>query len=162
MIFRATHTTRILELQEWCSEYNNAPRCTTRDPVRRFMIGFYQLNQSICWKDSASADESKCAAALHFLMVGELLGCHIEQYVIPDISKLRASMSIYNKLFLTAITSAAKHIIYGTNAPNIKRRSRYDKNALSMDLGVVIQELLSMRDVGDSLYHAMEVMCGEI
>ena len=169
-MIRATDTTDIFELVEWCQEYRKSPRCNTIDPMRRFAIGFYQIYQGMKWRGTASEDESFAAAFMNFLMVIDLLDLHIEESMKGDLlnwglSNIRCYSLNFHEDLLYTLSHAQQMLVYYSDRTGIKRRDRYDKNILTTELVIAIGILIDRipkNKRAEAIFNATSVLTGEL
>jgi hypothetical protein len=161
---RAEHVSTILELQDWTRRLYRHGRYPC-DPVRRYAIGIYQLHQATDWIGSASEDESNAACAIHTVSACEALDIPLEQGIawenLVDIPFGNGS----DRELLYHLSKLQAQIVYATNLPSIRRRSRFARGIASSSEARIVEILLG-RIVNnkrpDALYTAMEIMQGEL
>jgi len=157
-------TENLIDLQLWCRDFYRTTKYPS-DEMRRFAIGFYQLYQGIDWGNSASADESYAAAAIHFLVIGEMLNLDIETYAPTELRVLvySRSTSLYMSL-LRNLSKAQAMLVYMTNDENVvNRKSRYNPDTLASCLGEAVRlcfRLIRPLDRAKAIETATQIMTG--
>jgi hypothetical protein len=138
-------TTNLIELQEWCRDYNRRNKFPC-DVKTRFAIGFYQIHQGMSWKDNGENKyESYAAAVLHFMMVGEALELKLESNLPTNIlNECKWTIESIGCTLLRLLSASQQQIIYGAKSNKTKRASRYNPNKLSNSLGIVCAYLVGL------------------
>jgi hypothetical protein len=138
-ILKPIETINLIEILNWCSDYNryNKYPCNI---FKRFLIAQYQIHQGMDWKDMGlNKYESYAAALLNFGMVCQLLELPIEQYIESDLSfpdHYRIENECYH--LLRYISLASQQLIYGDPENKTKRKSRFNKNKMTKSMGHII------------------------
>lgn len=147
MTLTKIRTNNLIELQEWCRDYHRYNKHPT-DFFTRFAIGFYQIYQGEAWKDEDNRNESFAAAAVHFIMVSEILELCLEKYMTNWFSQLTGEnkVNIDWKNLLCVLSKAQQHIFYKHKTyklnPDYQRKSRYNAETLAVCLRHAIVMLL--------------------
>ena len=161
---KSIKTTDLIDLQIWCREFSYKTKYPA-DEMRRFAIGFYQIYQGIEWKDTASSCESYAAAAIHFLMVSEMLELDVETYLPRDLgdSAYGTTDGVF-KCLLYKLSKAQSYLVYMTNEKNIvNRKGRYDPSKLCSCLSSCISHcfgLIRPADRAKAVELATQIMTG--
>jgi hypothetical protein len=133
--------------------------------IRRYAIGIYQLYQAYDWSGTTEEHESNAAASIHILAAAESLDIPLEQFLrihlLVDIPYRKRD----DGMLLYHISKLQGQLVYGTNSPGIRRKSRFNRNIAGPSLAYIIEELLGRVPVHERtyyLYSAMETMTGEL
>lgn len=148
-VVRATDTTNLVDLGQWCRDYNRY----TIYPCsfdKRFAIGFYQIWDYIDWKESTvNRDAAVAAASIHFIMVLEACELRIEAHLPIELKELHCLGELAWKWLMLHLSRAQQHILYRSQvkgmAGTVKtvRSTRYKPDLLERDLSTAIIHLLS-------------------
>lgn len=161
---RATATTDLLELQEWCRAFD---RWTPHpwDAVHRFVIGLYQIPGQKDWGEShLNKWESLASASIHFLIVGEKMRCGIEGNLDRQLDSFDAQPFRGDRV-LHHSGKAAQMLIYSAVSNRAARKDRFNLASLSLDLtGLIYCCLCGIPSVSRSMaiQDATLIMTGKL
>lgn len=150
-IIRETNTTNLVELCQWCRDYEkfNVYPCSAE---RRFIIATYQLAQAIAWQDVYNYSNRACedyesfaAGALHFIMVAEKFNICLPSFSVDYPNQIigwPTTLISYRNYALNH-GRVAQQLIYGARVKDIKRYSRGSRYS-EETLGIGIRNLVRM------------------
>jgi hypothetical protein len=168
MMLTSISTNSLVELQEWCRDYDrrNLHPC---DFFVRFAIGFYQIYQGIEWKDKYNKNESLAAASVHFIIVAEKLNLNLEEHLNKNIANWDYNSDINWKQLFCKLSKAQQHLFYHFKTfklnPNYQRKTRYNPKVLNKLLAESIGFLIGAiepdhRDM--AIEDATKIMSGRL
>jgi len=152
-ILRPIKSDNILELQEWCRNYDIHGKYPA-NILERFAIGLYQIYQGQEWKDILNRNESWCAAFIHFLTLAEKLNLDTESYIKEGTLDIG---------FILFISKAQQDVFYKHNAGKTKRSSRYDSQRLAWNMGRILSicyTKVPKEERPEGFYNATSIMLG--
>ena len=131
----------LVPLLDWCREYQlHGP--SKRNPLDRFCIGFYQIQQGSHWGNAGPvAWQSYCASALHFMMTAEALGLGVEQYLPRTIDEITETFIGWSGM-IAYTGKAVQQLMYRTADAHWRRR--YKKDSLRSALASSIEACMAM------------------
>lgn len=159
--------TTILELMEWCSDYNRRTQYPSA-ALKCFAIGFYQIHQGMEWKDGGlNKYESYAAAVLHFLRLSEQLQLPVEGALAGKFENfLYLSLDTVAYDLLRHLSATQQQLLYQSSFNKVKsRKSRYNADFLTHRLYLCIYSLVrairpDLRS--EAFYTASKIMTKEI
>lgn len=131
----------IYDIIVWCRDYEQRNKfpLNIKD---RFLIGFYQIYQGMSWKDNGiNKYEGYAAACIHFFMTAERLKVEVDSELKIKLSDFPHDI-LHCREVLKHLSSSAQQIIYGAKEYNTNRKSRFDKQKLTNELGKAIYYLI--------------------
>ncbi len=162
MRMRGINTTKTIDLLAWSRAYHRHTVFPVSD-FQRFSIAVYQVYQGMKWPQGCpSKHESFAAVALHSMMVAEAHEVDVWEHLPKDLLDVPQDFSW--KTLLLCLTGAQQMVFYKMNQRSA-RSKRYKPNILAGLLADMIKHAVMMVPKGrleDSLFDAMEVMCGEL
>lgn len=168
---QAIYSTSLVELQAWCSNYERHTKykCTV---LERFGIAFYQVGQALAWPaggnnhGSVNHYEAWAACILNLLMVAERCEIPVERAVQADLLVFCKAQDWQERLLLH-FAQAQRMLWYrelSLRAANVKRASRFDKQALTHSISQVVIECASLcgPNLPQAIYDASSVLTGKL
>lgn len=144
---RPIRTVDLLELKEWCREYQ--VRGTMPQPPNvRFGIGLYQIGQGDKWEVTSSGLtnaglQSYMSCVLHMLMLASALSVSPEvtfkSMRLDEIQVERMSV----KDLLYSLCKVQQHVIYHLHGLGSTRKCRFNPSVVERHLGRVISDMFA-------------------
>lgn len=163
---RSICTTDLVEILNWCREYNQFNRYPV-SPRGRFSIAFYQIYQGMHWEQqgpvNANANEGFASACVHLLLTAEQLNLYPE-VVAGNLLSIETKLIDYRSL-LFHLSRAQQMIWYAAGVNNVKRKSRYNPRQLLFDITDSIKELMGCIPTylrSTAIEHATDIMTGKL
>lgn len=141
---RATATTDLLELQDWCRAYDKWTPYPS-NTLERFLIAMYQIPGAVDWGDSQlNKWESLASCAIHVVIAAERMKAGLEATLLPRNLKLIPTRVFNPSLLLNCLCKSAQQLTYGNPRNKTQRaRSRFNLAVLSVELGNLVIVCLS-------------------
>lgn len=144
---RPIRTVDLLELKEWCREYQ--VRGTMPQPPNiRFGIGLYQIGQGDKWDITShgltdAGRQSYMSCAMHMLMLASCFGVSPEtQFSSMRLDEI-VGVRLSDKDLLYSLCKVQQHVIYHHHGLGSTRKSRFNPAVIEKHLSRIISDMFA-------------------